>query len=80
MGNVESGSSRGHAVVDRFSRIIIAALATVLTLVSLPAWSHEDGSDDFSCDQGPFGVPGLTDPPDQIGQWSAVTNWPDSLP
>jgi len=27
---------------------------------------------------GPFGLPGLSGPPDQIGEWSAVNFWPTS--
>ncbi len=42
------------------------------------AWSHEDGPvPDSSCDNaGPFGLPGLQSPADQIGEWSAVEPWP----
>ncbi len=42
------------------------------------AWSHEDGPapDSFCDNAGPFGVPGLQSPADQIGEWSAVEQWP----
>ena len=60
-----------------FSRSIACVLAMVLGLGFVPAWSHEDGTGEFPCDEGPFGVPGLTDPPSQIGQWSEVSNWPE---
>lgn len=42
-----------------------------------PAWAHDDGPPEYPCDEeGPFGLPGLTDPPDQIGQWGPVVQWP----
>ncbi len=49
----------------------------VATLLTAPALAHEEGTEEFPCDQGPFGVPGLQLPADQIGQWSAVTAWPE---
>jgi hypothetical protein len=61
----------------RFPRTVLAAFAAVLILVSIPAWPHDDGTEEFPCLDGPFGVPGLNDPPSQIGQWSAVTAWPE---
>ena len=42
-----------------------------------PAWSHDPGPPGFPCSEGPFGVPGLTDPPSQIGQWGPVASWPE---
>jgi hypothetical protein len=45
------------------SRSTACVLAMVLALGFVPSWSHEEGTEDFPCDQGPFGVPGLTDPP-----------------
>ena len=40
------------------------------------SWAHVEGPPGFPCDQGPFGVPGLQSPPDEIGQWGPVQGWP----
>ena len=41
------------------------------------ARAHDDGPPGFDCnDDGPFGLPGVFDTPDNVGQWSAVSTWP----
>ena len=50
------------------------AVAGLALPVAAPA--HDEGTEEFPCDQGPFGVPGLLDPPAQIGQWGPVLSWP----
>jgi hypothetical protein len=41
------------------------------------ARAHDEGPEDFPCSEGPFGLPGLQGPPDQIGEWGPVQPWPD---
>ena len=46
------------------------SLVGILLLGCAPGWAAE-------CDpEGPFGVPGLRLPPDQIGEWGPVEVWP----
>ena len=41
------------------------------------AGAHDDGPPGFDCnDDGPFGLPGVFDTPDNVGQWSSVSTWP----
>ena len=71
-----------HSISQQNSRpkfLLGCVLAYLLSSVLYgTAWSHEDGPvPDSSCDNaGPFGVPGLQSPADQIGEWSAVEPWP----
>jgi hypothetical protein len=52
-------------------------LAAAVALLPLGAPAHDEGPPGFPCDEdGPFGVPGLTGPPDQIGAWGPVLTWP----
>ena len=70
----------GRDFAGRFSGFLTQTtliLATAgLLLLSAPVAAHEDGTDEFPCDEGPFGVPGLNLPPAQIGQWAPVMEWP----
>ena len=52
-------------------------IATLLIIASGSVRSQDEGTEEFPCDQGPFGVPGLSDPPAQIGEWGAVGDWPE---
>lgn len=58
-------------------RIALLCL-TGLTLAFAQASRAHDSDPDpgHPCDEGPFGVPGLALPPDEIGAWGPVVEWP----
>ena len=58
-------------------RILLLLPLLLSRLFVSPVSAHDEGSEEFPCDEGPFGVPGLQLPASQIGQWSAVTSWPE---
>ena len=60
----------------RFERGSAVWLVAAMLVLPVGALAHVEGTPEFPCDEGPFAVPGLTDPPAQIGQWGPVLSWP----
>ena len=59
------------------SRMLLLSL--VFLASSTAAGAHESGEDEDAelcvANGGPFGVPGLQDPPSLIGEWEELTDW-----
>ena len=64
-----------RAPIGNFLTLLATAALTICGLPGL-ARAHDEGPPGFDCENGPFGVPGLSDPPAQIGQWGPVMTWP----
>ncbi len=54
---------------------LVLALALLACTPVNVVWAHDEGSQQFPCIEG-FGVPALQFPPEEIGQWGPVEEWP----
>ena len=67
-------SRRARSRVRHASRALGYAL--MLCLLGMSGVHADHGTTAFPCEEGPFGVPGLQAPPEQIGRWDMVGDWP----
>ena len=61
-----------------FRQLAIGVLVVLTLAFTSTTWhsAHDDGTEPDCDPLGPFGVPGLSLPPEQIGQWAALGTWP----
>ena len=59
------------------ARAALLVLVALATTGSSHLIAHDGGTAQFPCLEGPFGVPGLQSPSEQIGEWGPLIPWPE---
>ena len=54
-------------------------LLVLALLVASPAFGDGQPHEEWCGSDGPWGSPGLTGPPEEIGEWAPFQEWPDKV-